>query len=1002
MTPELWHKVEELYAEAKELGPEDRALLLRERCGDDKELETEVTSLLRFHRATQGSAALDGLPWLGLLSNAAQAPTFASGVTFGPYSIVRLIGSGGMGDVYLAEDTRLQRKVALKLLPAWFNLEKQFVSRFAQEALAASALNHPNVPVVYEAGEIDQRHYIASEFVDGASLADRISQGPIPWREAIEIALKVASALEAAHAAGIVHRDVKPANILISLDGAVKLADFGIAKIAARFESLPRADRMLTAAGIVIGTPGYMAPEQAAGEQADGRSDLWSLAAVLYEMVAGKLPTPGDPRVKGGANLPSSLARVLEHALQPDPGKRFATGTEFARHLSQVTSRLRPGWRIALAAAAVVVIAVATAWVIDARWQASKKLTGKDSIVLADFTNSTGEPVFGEALKQGLEVDLEQSTFLNLLSDDKISEQLSFMGRPEGEPLTPPVALEVCRRAGSKAALFSSIAPLGNHYVITLKAVNCVNSDLLDEEQGEAGRREDVLAELHALGKKLRGKLGESLASIQSNDTPLETATTSSLEALQAWSEANRTFRVEGAAAAVPLLKHALDLDPSFAFAYADLSTMYTDLHQDSLAMEAARKAYQLRGKVSQFEKFAIDSAWYQAKGDLEAEAQVLEEWKRTYPSWLAPYVNLGALDSNLGRPEKALQDSLQGLALNRATAMLYSNLADFYMSQNDPGHASDVLQRAKGINLDGPMFMEKYELAFLRGDASEMARVVKESTGKSGEEDMLLSSQADTEAFYGRLAQARALSRKAVESALRNGDKVSAAGWLADSALREAEFGDRREAARQASDALNLAGTRELQIAAATAWARSGDARSAERTAGVLEHDFPDDTLLNRYWLPVIRAAMALSQKQPGRALQELQLAAPYELGGATPPFSSMGATLYPAYVSGEAYVATRQWDMAVQEFSKIVDHRGLVWNSPFGALAWRELGRAYAGAGDRVQAAAAYQKFLALWHDADPGDATLRQARAEYARLQAAKFSPHSNSGVGSPHPH
>jgi len=358
MTPEQWHKVEELFAAAKELGPESWDDFLRENCGDDDELRQEVVSLLLYDNSSPGLLSPDASPWRGVLNDAQRTPTFASGVAFGPYLIRSLVGSGGMGDVYLAEDTRLRRKVALKLLPAWFNREERLVARFTQEALAASALNHPNVPVVYEAGEIDHRHYIASEYVDGFPLTDRISQGLIPWREAIEIALQVSRALQVAHAAGIVHRDVKPGNILIANDGAAKLTDFGIAKLVEGIEQQSRGDSSLTATGVVIGTPGYMAPEQAAGVQADARSDLWSLAAVLHEMVTSRKPTPGDPRIPAASNLPSPLAAVLERALQPDPEKRYPTLGEFSTALNHARRAWPLGRNTVLFSAIAAVVAL--------------------------------------------------------------------------------------------------------------------------------------------------------------------------------------------------------------------------------------------------------------------------------------------------------------------------------------------------------------------------------------------------------------------------------------------------------------------------------------------------------------------------------------------------------------------------------------------------------------------------------------------------------------------
>jgi eukaryotic-like serine/threonine-protein kinase len=663
---------------------------------------------------------------------------------------------------------------------------------------------------------------------------------------------------------------------------------------------------------------------------------------------------------------------------EPKPDKESAS-----RAVSSETKLLRHPRTLPIAGLIIAtgVLAIASFSLIHRR--ASHRLTQKDTIVLADFINRTGEPVFDDALKQGITADLQQSTFLNILSDGKIGEQLRYMGRSADERLTPNVAQEVCRREGSKVSVFGSISSLGSHYVLTLKAVNCQNSDLLDEEQGEADRREKVLTELHELAERLRSKLGETLVSIQKNDTPLQQATTPSLEALQAYGLATRTFNSQGETPALPLFKRAVELDPNFALAYSDLSVVYANLNEYSLSTEDARKAYELRDKVSEFERFSIDSNYYYATGQLEKEAQVLEAWKQTYPRTLAPYVNLAVVDTDLGRLDKALDDDLQGLALNPSTARAYSNLAIRYMNLDRLNEAQAILDEAKKRKLDESMLAQRYQLAFLRDDDTGMAQYLKEGLGKPGMEDALLASQSDTEAFHGRLSQARELSRQGVESALRADAKETAAGWEADAALREAEFGNPVEARRAAGAALTLASTKEVQIAAAMALARAGDINPAQSTVTKLGKNFPEDTLLQSYWLPSIRAAIALHEKRADRATEDLQVTEPYVLGGAVPPFSS-GATLYPAYLLGEAYMANRQWGEAVVEFQKLCDHRGLVWNSPLGALAWLQLGRAYAGAGERGKATAAYQTFLDLWRDGDPDVPVYRQAKAEFTKLK------------------
>jgi DNA-binding winged helix-turn-helix (wHTH) protein/Flp pilus assembly protein TadD len=683
-------------------------------------------------------------------------------------------------------------------------------------------------------------------------------------------------------------------------------------------------------------------------------------------------PVLNEPS-NGSWTLDAEL-QELKHDANPEPIST-ATETKPRRPSRVLAARLMVGLTV------VALLAAASFGLLHRG--ASGGLTQKDTIVLADFTNHTGEPVFDDALKQGLTADLQQSTFVNILSDGKIGEQLRYMGRPVDARLTPEVAQEVCRREGSKASLFSSISTLGSHYVITLKAVNCQNSDLLDEEQGEADRREQVLTTLHELGEHLRRKLGESLASIQKNDTPLVQATTPSLEALQAYTLANRTFGSKGEIPAVALFRRAIELDPNFALAYSDLSVMYANLNQYSLSMEYARKAYELRDKVSEFERFSIDSNYYSTTGQLEKEAQTLEAWKQTYPHSLAPYINLGAVNTSLGRLDKALDDDLEAMTLNPVAASAYSSLMIDYMALDRFGEAETILNNARKRKLDGSLLLQSYQLSFLRDDDSMMTRCLKEAMGKPGVEDALLASQSDTEAFHGRLGQARDFTRKAVESALRADAKETAAGWEADAALREAELGNPTQAKGAAGRALTLASTKEVQMAAAMALARAGDIAQAQSIVTKLGKSFPQDTLLQNYWLPAIRTALALHQKQADRAIEDLQVTAPYTLGGAPPPFTS-GASLYPVYLMGEAHLANRQWSEAATEFNKICEHRGLVWNSPLGALAWLQLGRAYAGAEDRAKAAAAYRKFLDLWNEGDTNSGPLREAKFEYARLQ------------------
>jgi class 3 adenylate cyclase/tetratricopeptide (TPR) repeat protein len=648
-----------------------------------------------------------------------------------------------------------------------------------------------------------------------------------------------------------------------------------------------------------------------------------------------------------------------------------------ATRLARSRVRRRRMW-LALAVAGTLMLAVAAAFLMRPH-----PLTEKDTLVLADFSNNTGDPVFNDALKQGLAVELEQSPFLNILSEDRVSQQLRYMGHSVDDHVTPEIAQEVCRREGSKAMLLGSIASLGSHYVIGLKAVNCRNGDSLGKEQVEAERREDVLAKLHEAGTRLRNKLGESLTSIQKYDTPLEQATTSSLEALQAYSMAMKIWRSKQDSAAIPLLKRAVEVDPHFALAYADLGVMYVDLGEADSSAEYAKKAYELRERVTERERFSIDSTYYQlVTGELEKAAQVNEQRKQTYPRDLAPYITLGLIDSYMGKLEPALAQDLEAMQLRPDTARVYENLSYDYLSLDRLPEAKAVLEAARAKKLDESLLPNLYQLAFLENDDRGMSTCVSAGLG-TGNEDALLSSQADTEAFHGRLGRARDLSHRAVAAALREGTKETAATWQATAALREAEFGNAAQARQQAVAALALSSSRDVRVAVAMALARAGDLTRAKTMVNDLYGDFHSDTLLVNYWLPSIRAAIALGQENAPLAIGFLQVTAAYELGGGIPPFSS-GATMYPVYLRGQAYLGQQKWSEAAAEFTKIREHRGLVWNFPIGALTPVMLGRAHAGQADFATAKSEYRDFLDLWQAADSDVPILRAAQSESAKLK------------------
>jgi eukaryotic-like serine/threonine-protein kinase len=603
-------------------------------------------------------------------------------------------------------------------------------------------------------------------------------------------------------------------------------------------------------------------------------------------------------------------------------------------------------------------------------------LTEKDTVVLADFDNKTGDTVFDDALKTALAGELEQSPFLNVLSDRKVSDTLRMMGRSANDRLTVDVGRELCLRTGSKALLGREISSLGSHYLIAVNAVACNSGDTLAKEEVEAASKEDVLKSLSRTATNLRAKLGESLPSVQKFDVPIE-ATTSSLEALKNYSMGIRVVREKGNPPSIPFLKRAIELDPNFPMAYADLSISYGNLGQPSLALEYATKAYGLRDRVTEREKLRISATYFAATGELEKESQTYELWIANYPRDDVPYFNLGTIYVAIGQNEKAVAEFQEAVRLAPDDVSGYINLGSNYFALNRLDAAKAAFDQALVRKLDsGFLRVGVYYLAFLRGDSVQMEQQVAWGAGKPGYEDMLLSVQSDTEAYYGRLSKARDFSRRAVDSAVRADSKETAALWQGNAALREADLGDTASARQGVIASLALARGRDVKVFAAIALARIGDTPRATALVGELQKSYASNTLLKLYWLPTINAAIELNKGNSSQALVYLEAAAPYELGNA--------GTLYAAYVRGQAHLLAHNGTAAAVEFQKLLDHRGIVSNSVTGALAHIQLGRAYALSGDAAKAKAAYQDFLTLWKDADPNIPILKEAKAEYAKLQ------------------
>jgi serine/threonine protein kinase/tetratricopeptide (TPR) repeat protein len=945
------------------------------------------------------------------------------GQTISHYRIIEKLGAGGMGVVYKAHDLRLERPVALKFLPDDLLHNTQALERFRREALATSALNHANICTVHDIGEQDGRPFLAMEFVDGDTLRRHINGKPLAIEEILNLGIQIADALDAAHNQGIIHRDIKPGNIFVTKRGQAKVLDFGLAKLVARGPvaeatetSRPSMEEPLSIVGVISGTPSYMSPEQIRGDDLDTRADIFSLGLLLYEMATGQKAFPGNT---GGliieailsrapvsvrslnAEIPPELEAIINKAIEKGKERRYQTAAELRTDLEVLRRGYETGhtatqallatagmprpswskrnrWAVPGGAALAVLALAASGWLYYSR--KAHALSEMDTVVLAEFTNKTGDPVFDDTLRQGLAVQLEQSPFLSLISDQRTRQTLGLMGKPDTQKLTPEIAREVCARLGSKAYLSGTISNLGSQYVIGLSAVNCLTGDPLSQEQVTADSKEHVLNALGQAATKLRERLGESLKTVNKLATPIEQATTPSLEALQAYSMARNTMIVQGDfAGAVPLFQRAIKLDPNLAIAYASLGTTYHNLGEKEMAAENTRRAYELRAMVSEREKFYIESHYHHfVTGDLEKARQVYETWGQMYPREEVPPMNLGVIYQSLGQYDKSLAGFREALRLTPNDVLSYANLAGVLVNMNRRKEAKSVAEEALEKKLDSAdLRIALYQLAFLENDGGSMAQQMSWAAGRPGDQSMLLSYEADTAAFLGQLNKARELSRQAVAAAEVAGRRERAGGCQAEAALREALFGNGAEAKRFAGSALAHSTGRDVEFVAALALALVGEKAKPIEIADLLKSRLPEDTIVKFNYLPSIYAAIALDDRDPARAIEFLKSATPYELGlaGST----SYSTYFYPVYLRGQAYLAANQGDAAAREFEKILAWPGVVANEPIGALAHLGLGRARKMSGRTAEARSSYGEFLALWKAADSGFPLLAAARAE-----------------------